>query len=92
MAIELVLNGSVLLHSITESGSLFHSCATTLVKKNLVQSAFTCLHVLPLFCLKRVIKSDCKTNKNFEALHTLAVFLRGGPLPERTCEETNLAL
>ena len=45
-----------MLHWTTDGGSLFHSRTTTLVKKNLVQSEFTCLHLsfTPLFLVRKV--------------------------------------
>ena len=48
------LNELIEVHSATEDGSLFHSLTTLFVKKNLVQSSCTCLHLnsIPVFLVR----------------------------------------
>ena len=54
------LNEFIVFHCTIEGGSLLHSLTTSLVKKNLVQSSWTCLHLsfTPLFLVRDVLSIE----------------------------------
>ena len=57
---SLFLNEFIVSQCTTEGGSLFHSLTTSLVKKNLVQSNWTCLHLSfnPLVLVRDVLSIE----------------------------------
>ena len=57
---SLFLNEFIVSHCTTEDGSLFHSLTTSLVKKNLVQSSWTCLLLsfIPLVLVRDVLSIE----------------------------------
>ncbi len=80
---ELVLKESTVLHWITEGGNLFHSRTTTLLKKNLVQSEFTCLHLsfMPLFLVRKV--SSIINNIDLSTLVKLSILKHSISFPRK---------